>query len=126
MLLIMIGERRGPLPEDEQFFLDQSIGVISPFLPISSDIAVNPVLNNLCRTIKNNQRMNAGKSLDVSGLALVAGNTIQNKYVAPQKAGPLEEQGDNLFGEGEVLIFEQEAAFKHTVDEIELIASIGL
>jgi accessory colonization factor AcfC len=55
----------------------------------------------------------------------VTRNTVKDEHIVCRKANPVKIQGYDLFREGEVLVFEQEAELKNTVNEVELLFRIG-
>ncbi len=117
---IVINKRGGPFPEDYQLLFDQVRIIINTLCSIPADIFSNAIQNSIRRTIENDKRMNMRKRRYILCLAHVARNAVQHEDMALRKPRPVQEKGDDLFCEREVLVFEQETALKNAVNKIEL------
>jgi hypothetical protein len=81
--------------------------------------------NIVGRTIQHNNGVYRGESRNISRLPCVTRNSIQDEHIMFREPNPVQIQGDDLFGEREVLVFEQEAELKHTVNEVDLLFRIS-
>jgi hypothetical protein len=54
----------------------------------------------------------------------VTRNTVKDEHVLFREPNPVKIQGYDLFSQEEVLVFEQEAELKNTVNEVELLFRI--
>jgi hypothetical protein len=66
-----------------------------------------------------------GNSRNVSRLSRVTRNAVKDEHIVFRKPTPVKVQGYDLFSQGEMLVFEQEAALKNTVNEVEFLFRIG-
>jgi hypothetical protein len=119
-LRVMLNERRSPGQEDRQFFFYQFLVIINTFHPIPSNIIPNAAENIVCRTSENNERVNISDLRNVLCLTNVARDAVQDKNVALRESHPVQEQREDLFCQGEVLVFKQEATIENAMDELEL------
>jgi hypothetical protein len=55
----------------------------------------------------------------------VTRDAVQDEHIMFQEPNPIQIQGYDLFSKGEVLVFEQEAELKHSMNEIVLLVCIG-
>lgn len=116
----MLNERRCPVSEERQFFLYQFLVIINTFRPIPSNIIPNAAENIVCRTSENNERVNISDLRNVLCLTNMPRDAVQDKNVALRESHPVQKQREDLFCQGEVLVFKQEATLKNAMDELEL------
>src|SRR6266540_2431316 len=121
----MIDKRRCSFPEKRQFFLDQFFIVIDPLCSVPTDIVPNAMQHIINGTIQYDKRMNPRHGRNIPCLPAVTRDAVQHEHIMFREPNPPEMQGYDLFSEGEVLVLEQEAALKNTVNEIELLLRIG-
>jgi hypothetical protein len=121
----VLDERRGPLPEDREFFLDQFFAIVCTLRSVPSHVVPDAAKDLFRGAIQNNKRVNSGDRGDVFCLARVPRDAVQDEYVSLHEAGAVEEQPDDLFRKGKALVFEQEAPIEYAMDESELCLRVG-
>jgi hypothetical protein len=81
--------------------------VINPFCPVSPNIFPQSAEDIIGAAIKRNNNMDRGNPINVTRLAEVSRDTIQNKDVVLGKTGPIKEQRYNLLCKSKALILEK-------------------
>ncbi len=121
----MINERRGALFIQTKFFVNQRNIIIEASRPVSSRIVPQSAEHGINRTIEKDQRADRGDGGNVFGLSGVPWDPVKYQHIVGGMAGAVKERTDDLSGEREMLVFEQQALIENTRDKRDLGRSIG-
>lgn len=121
----MVDQRRSPLPEYLQFFLNEFKMIIGTFCPVPAHVVLYPAKHVPRRTGENEQRVHPGYFFHIARLAFMPRYTVQHEQIVPGESGAGQKQRDDLSRKRKMLILEKQSPLEHSPHKHEFCRRIG-